>query len=122
MPDNAPLTEAQLRELATELRSLRDELENQLALIAPSTRPVTLDQQAVGRVSRIDAIAQQEMDSARQKHSSERLRAVLVALSRVDSGDYGYCQQCDEPIGCGRLAAKPETPLCLACQQQNESG
>lgn len=116
-----PLSPRELDELSAALRAMRDELEQQAGLIEPGTRPVQLDQQAVGRVSRIDAIAQQEMNTARQQHGAEQLRRVLVALSRVESGDYGYCQGCDEPIGLPRLQARPETALCLACQQQREA-
>lgn len=115
------LEQVQVEELAAVLRRVREQLDTQADLIAPSTKPVTLDQQSVGRLSRIDAIAQQEMDTARAHHSAERLRAVAVALSRVASGDYGYCQSCDEPIGYERLAARPETSLCLQCQQKHEA-
>ncbi len=115
------LEQAQVEELAIVLRHLREQLDTHAQLIAPSTKPVTLDQQSVGRVSRIDAIAQQQMDTARAHKSAERLRAVAVALSRVASGDYGYCESCDEPIGYERLVARPETALCLQCQQNSEA-
>lgn len=117
-----PLSPAELQELSTLLRAMRDDLEQQAGIIEPGTRPVQLDQQAVGRVSRIDAIAQQAMDTARKEQGAEQLRRVLVALSRVESGDYGYCQACDEAIGLARLRARPETTLCLACQHQQETG
>jgi DnaK suppressor protein len=116
-----PLSDVEVDELATMLRRLHQQLEAQATALVPATEPVQLDQQSVGRVSRIGAIEQQQMDSARARHGAERLRAVVVALSRVQSGDYGYCQQCDEPIGYARLQARPETGLCLQCQQQQEA-
>ena len=116
-----PLNQQETAALTTVLQKLRSELDTQATLIEPATKPVALDQQSVGRLSRMDAIAQQQMDSARAHHSAERLRAVVVALSRVESGDYGYCRHCDEPIGYARLAAKPETCFCLACQQNQEA-
>ena len=106
--------------LTTVLQKLRRELDTQTTFLEPATKPVPLDQQSVGRLSRMDAIAQQQMDSARAHQCAEHLRAVIVALSRVESGDYGYCRECDEAIGYPRLAAKPETGLCLACQQKQE--
>ena len=114
-----PLSPREVEALTTVLQKLRGELSTQATLIEPVTKPVPLDQQSVGRLSRMGAIAQQQMDSARA-HSAERLRAVIIALSWVESGDYGYCRECDEPIGYPRLAAKPETGLCLACQQKQE--
>jgi DnaK suppressor protein len=115
-----PLTPQEVQALTTVLQKLRKELDAQATLIEPATKPVSLDQQSVGRLSRMDAIAQQQMDSARAHQCVERLRAVTVALSWVESGDYGYCRECDEPIGYARLAAKPEAGLCLACQQKQE--
>ena len=116
-----PLSPREVEALTTVLQKLRRELDTQATLIEPATKPVPLDQQSVGRLSRMDAIAQQQMDNARAHLGAERLRAVIVALSRVESGDYGYCRHCDEPIGYARLAAKPETCFCLACQQKRET-
>lgn len=115
-----PISAEQVSELAALLRARRQQLEARLGAVEPSTRPVELDQQAVGRVSRIDAIAQQQMDSARMHNVEEGLRAVIVAQSRVESGDYGYCIDCDQPIAYQRLAITPETILCLDCASKRE--
>ena len=115
-----PLNTGQVDELTRSLQARRRQLESSLNAVEPSTRPVELDQQAIGRVSRIDAIAQQQMDSARKQLVEEDLRAVIVAQSRIESGDYGYCIDCDEPIAYQRLVVTPETLLCLACASKRE--
>jgi DnaK suppressor protein len=38
----------------------------------------------------------------------------------MDEGDYGDCARCGEAIELGRLEARPEAPLCLACQSRHE--
>lgn len=114
------LSQEQVNELATVLRQQRNALETQLSDVEESVQPVTLDQQSVGRVSRIDAITQQQMDTARKQHAQDSLRAIMVALSRVESGDYGFCVDCDDPIGYARLVVKPETALCLSCAGKRE--
>ena len=38
-----------------------------------------------------------------------------AALARIEEGSWGKCEKCEEKIASGRLAAIPETRLCLAC-------
>ena len=98
-----------------------DEVTQHLQDSDPSTRPVELDQQSVGRVSRIDAIQQQQMAIA-GREQGERLALTLHrALQRIDDGSYGYCLHCEEPIGFARLQARPQATLCLVCQEKSES-
>jgi len=52
----------------------------------------------------------------------ERLRLVEEALSRLDSGDYGICLNCDEPIPAKRLQAVPWAKYCVTCQDQRSTG
>ena len=120
MSSDLPATDiAQLRQqLTTQLR----ELEALVDHAESDTRPVTLDQQSVGRVSRIDAIQQQQMAIASQQQASERLRKIEKALRRIDEGEYGYCLECGEAIALARLQAQPFANLCIDCQQAQESG
>ncbi|MGD8859140.1 MAG: TraR/DksA C4-type zinc finger protein [Myxococcales bacterium] len=111
------LTSAQLRELEQRLRGLEQELEGQLELGADGARPVQLDQSSVGRVSRMDAMQQQAMAQATRRSQQLRLSQCRSALSAMARDEYGYCRSCDEPIGYGRLSARPEALLCLRCQR-----
>jgi len=82
-----------------------------------SRAPVALDQQSVGRLSRMDAMQQQAMHIANDARRQQRHMALLAALKRMDAGDYGYCHHCDEEIGAGRLAIDPAVTLCVHCTQ-----
>ena len=53
------------------------------------------------------------MHFSRVTDTKEELRA---ALGRIDSGLYGICQVCHEPIGLPRLSALPATTLCIDCK------
>ncbi len=46
-----------------------------------------------------------------------QLRNARAALSRVQDGSFGFCQQCDEDIHPKRLAAVPWAPFCIQCQE-----
>ncbi len=48
------------------------------------------------------------------------LNQVNNALERIDDGDYGYCDNCDEPIGVARLRARPVAIFCIECQEERE--
>ena len=74
----------------------------------------------IGRLSRMDAIQQQRMVEANRAGMQRRLAQVRGALERIEAGEYGECAACEEPIGYARLEARPETPLCIACQTKRE--
>lgn len=48
------------------------------------------------------------------------LKKVQQAIARVDSGEYGYCEETGEPIGLQRLLARPTATLSLEAQQRRE--
>ncbi|MHC5537235.1 TraR/DksA family transcriptional regulator [Singulisphaera rosea] len=49
------------------------------------------------------------------------LEQVYEALIRIDSGTFGRCQECDEPISKPRLQALPYTRHCIQCARELES-
>ena len=116
------LGQQQIDALRAALESRRDELENQLSMGVEAANPVSLDQQSVGRVSRADAIQQQQMALAGREQAEALLRQVALALSRIDDGVYGYCLNCEQPIAPARLEAQPHASLCLDCQSASERG
>ena len=48
------------------------------------------------------------------------LKKIEQAIARIDAGDYGYCEETGEPIGVGRLMARPTASLSLEAQQRRE--
>ena len=45
---------------------------------------------------------------------------IREALGRIDSGEFGECEDCGEPIGEARLKARPVTTLCIECKTEQE--
>ncbi len=111
------ITDPERAQLRSDLEALVPELEDLLAISKQGTRPVELDQAATGRISRVDAIQQQQMAAASRGRHTARLRLVLAALA---NDEYGLCRRCEEPIGYGRLNARPETAYCLDCAEELE--
>lgn len=97
------------------LERQRAELEELSATTAEARRPVELDQQSVGRLSRMDALQVQAMAQAVDARRRERLQRIAAALGRVEDGEYGYCAECGEAIPPERLAIEPTIERCVDC-------
>jgi DnaK suppressor protein len=48
------------------------------------------------------------------------LRKIDDALSRIEDGTYGWCQETGEPIGIPRLLARPTATFCIEAQERHE--
>jgi len=97
-----------LHTLAAQIRAADAETEGERA-------PVELDQQAVGRLSRMDALQVQAMALETSRRRGVELRRIATALARIDEGEYGYCLECGEEIAVRRLELAPASPLCIGC-------
>jgi len=113
------LTVVKQLQLHEQLMVLQGELVGLLADSVASSQPVALDT-PIGRLSRMDALQQQEMAKANRAGQQQRLALVVNALQSIKQERYGECRRCEEPIGYPRLKARPESPFCLECQQENE--
>lgn len=97
--------------LCDERDALRRESEGRSAERAP----VALDQQSVGRLSRMDALQGQAMAQAADRRRQMRGSLIAAALQRIEDGEYGYCVDCGDFIGMKRLEFDPAAPRCIAC-------
>ena len=97
--------------LFADLKALDDED----ALGRDGQKTVVLDQQSVGRLSRMDALQQQAMAKATQARRGQQRQRILAALARMDEDEFGYCTECGEDIPVKRLALDPTTPTCVRC-------
>ena len=68
-----------------------DELQQEDALAADSAAPVTLEQDRVGRLSRVDALQLQAMALASQRRREAEKNQIEAALRRLRENEYGYC-------------------------------
>ena len=102
--------------LKRELAELRAQSETS----ASSRSPVTLDQQSVGRLSRMDAIQAQAMAQATERRRHQRIQQVEAALKRIEDGEFGYCLVCGEEIEEKRLKTDAASRLCVACSRDEK--
>ncbi len=115
------MQEAFLAEMRDALIALRAELQSVTDTAESSAQPVELDQQRVGRLSRMDAMQVQAMARAAGRRREVSLQGIAAALARIESGEFGHCQGCDEPIGENRLRFDPAVALCIDCASAAEN-
>ena len=116
MTDQAtPLTPAQLAELRGEVERELVRLERSMQSTADAARPVELDQAAVGRLSRADAMQNQQLSVHLHDREQARHAQLVDALRRMDDGTYGTCGGCAMVIPFGRLLVFPEARTCAVC-------
>ena len=77
--------------------------------------PVELDQQSVGRLSRMDAMQVQAMAKETERRRQGRIEALQAALKRIDGEEFGFCIACGEAIAEKRLDLDPAVSTCIDC-------
>jgi DnaK suppressor protein len=107
-------------EMRSRLLALRATLEQVAATGAASSAVVELDQSAVGRLSRMDAMQAQAMSQASGRRREHQQHSITAALSRLDKGEFGDCRECGEPIARKRLEFDPTAVLCIGCASNRE--
>lgn len=82
---------------------------------AGNTATVALDQQSVGRLSRMDALQAQAMARATEARRATEIARLRAARARLDAPDYGICATCGEAIPLARLGIDPALTRCADC-------
>ncbi|KKB86144.1 hypothetical protein VW29_03540 [Devosia limi DSM 17137] len=111
-PDAGRHFEQRIRNELDELMTLSEET-------AKDRAPVQLDQQSVGRLSRMDAIQGQALAQASDQRRQARKVALEMALRRLEAGEFGDCVDCGEPISPKRLEIDPAAALCITSAQSS---
>ncbi|TCP42320.1 TraR/DksA family transcriptional regulator [Rhodovulum marinum] len=105
------MDERRIRECQAQLLTILKDAETG----ADDTRTGELDQQSVGRLSRMDAIQRQAMAKAQQARHAGAERRIRAALPLIQAGEVGHCTECGDEIAEKRLALDPTAPTCINC-------
>jgi DnaK suppressor protein len=122
-PGEEPWTDAELKQVRTELESeaasLRADLDKAASDMAErlsdSVRDAGDDSADAGTKA-----FEREHELALNQNAQDLLDQGERALARIDAGTYGVCESCGKPIGKARLLAFPRAILCVACKQREE--
>ena len=89
-------------------------MEEKIKKRAASIKPIS-PENAIGRVSRMDAINNKGVADAAMRQAERKLVSLRVALSKIDSPTFGNCGRCKNPIRPARLMYMPESAMCIRC-------
>ena len=93
---------------------LRSEIEDYLRKSEDSAAAVEPDN-GLGRLSRMEAMQDQQMVLELRRRKKRQLSDVLNALKRIEQGNFGVCIFCGKEISLERLDAFPEVQTCVVC-------
>ncbi|MEM7779577.1 MAG: TraR/DksA C4-type zinc finger protein [Pseudomonadota bacterium] len=91
------------------------ELDKEDSANEDSRDTVTLQQDSVGRLSRMDALQQQAMAQATERRRAAERQRIKAAFQRIEDGEWGYCVTCGEEIAEARLRNDPSVAVCIGC-------
>ncbi|TLF52984.1 TraR/DksA family transcriptional regulator [Halomonas urmiana] len=109
--------EIDIEKIRKRLEDLRVELIEQSIDSSESRATVMLDQQSVGRLSRMDALQGQAMAKAEEQRRQQMLQRIDSALARLDREAFGECIECGEWISAKRLERDPTVLKCIDCAE-----
>ena len=81
-----------------------------------STKPIS-PENAIGRVSRMDAINNKSVVEAALQKAEEKFNKLKLVLDKVNDADFGLCMRCGNPIPIGRILLMPQSRNCVRCAQ-----
>lgn len=110
------LTDAEKKFIKEKLRTKIERTKIKIDRMIEMTEPIG-PENAIGRVSRMDAINNKGVMEAALRSSQEELDAMHSALRRMESGDdsFGLCERCGQAIPFQRIALMPGSTRCVRC-------
>jgi DnaK suppressor protein len=115
IPAHAPLAAEQIGQIRAELLRSLSRLERSLKISGEGARPRDLEQDTVGRLSRIELLQTQGLLKSLEDRERSQIVQIADALRRIEDGTFGTCGACGGPIPFDRLMIYPETRTCTAC-------
>ncbi len=118
MPDTEYMNDKQLAAFRLKLTLLKGEI---LASAGETTEHLREDTVVVPDPADRATIEEEHALELRTRDRERKLlKKIEQSIGRIDAGDYGYCDETGEPIGVGRLLARPTATLSLEAQQRRE--
>ena len=117
MPDGAYMNEEQLAFFKYRLQRMEQEL---LANAGETTEHLRETVIVPDPADRATIEEEHALELRTRDRERKLLKKVQSALQRIESGDYGYCEETGDPIGIPRLIARPTATLSLEAQQRRE--
>ena len=118
MPDSEYMNEKQLGAFRFKLQQLKQDI---LSNAVDTTEHLREETVVVPDPADRATIEEEHALELRTRDRERKLlKKIEQSIDRIDAGEYGYCDETGEPIGVGRLLARPTATLSLEAQQRRE--
>lgn len=118
MPDSEYMNDVQMAAFRLKLSKLKQDILNNAG---ETTEHLREDTSVVPDPADRATIEEEHALELRTRDRERKLlKKIEQSIVRIDAGDYGYCDETGEPIGVGRLLARPTATLSLEAQQRRE--
>ncbi|TAG36203.1 MAG: RNA polymerase-binding protein DksA [Polaromonas sp.] len=118
MPDSEYMNDKQMAFFRHKLSALKREIHNSAGETTEHLREETVV--VPDPADRATIEEEHALELRTRDRERKLLKKIEQSIGRIDSGDYGYCDETGEPIGVGRLIARPTANLSLEAQQRRE--
>jgi len=108
------MTPEERKTIKNEIVKTIESTKEEILRLKELSKPVSPDN-AIGRITRMDAIQSKSISAAALLSAENKLTALSVALEKSDEPDFGMCLKCGVNIQTGRLLFLPESTLCINC-------
>jgi DnaK suppressor protein len=118
MPDDEYMNDKQMAFFRHKLMKLKQDMHNNAGETAENLREDTVV--VPDPADRATIEEEHALELRTRDRERKLLKKIEQSIARIDAGDYGYCDETGEPIGVGRLLARPTATLSLEAQQRRE--
>ncbi|NPC56062.1 RNA polymerase-binding protein DksA [Caenimonas sp. S4] len=118
MPDSEYMNEKQMAFFRLKLAQLKQDILNSAGETTEHLREDTVI--VPDPADRATIEEEHALELRTRDRERKLLKKIEQSIARIDAGDYGYCDETGEPIGVGRLLARPTATLSLEAQQRRE--
>jgi len=118
MPDAEYMNDKQMAYFRQKLKQLKQDILNNAGETTEHLREETVV--VPDPADRATIEEEHALELRTRDRERKLLKKIEQSISRIDAGDYGYCDETGEPIGVGRLLARPTATLSLEAQQRRE--
>ena len=111
---NQLMTELELKNIEKIIKEAIDKTLKSIAIIEELTKPIA-PENAIGRISRMDAINNKSVNDAALTQAKQKLKNLEITLSNLYEPEFGISAKCNNTIPLGRIMLMPQSRFCVNC-------
>ena len=100
------------KKIGDEIKNTQEKIDSYSNLCKPIS-----PENAIGRISRMDAINNKSVVEAALRVSIEKIQQLKAIKSQINDSNFGLCNKCKKEIPFQRLIIQPQSKLCVLCAQ-----